>query len=173
MVNGDINRVIKAFSLVKHLLNNLEDIVEAGKIEDSNKMKLIVNEAVKVKNPDNKLWRTKTKNLFFTFFSLGAFETIKAEVIKRHAPTTSLLEICKDITDDIELKCERRKTKRHLEIETLRTQRFVTTASNKRLRAEIENEATSSQSSSQQSQSSYEPNTDTSEDEIDDLLLPI
>ncbi|KAG1569653.1 hypothetical protein G6F50_006183 [Rhizopus delemar] len=62
-----------------------------------------------------------------------------------------------------------RETKRHLEIETLRTQRFVKTASNKRLRAEIENEATSSQSSSQQSQSSYEPNTDTSEDEIDDL----
>ncbi|EIE78326.1 hypothetical protein RO3G_03030 [Rhizopus delemar RA 99-880] len=64
---------------------------------------------------------------------------------------------------------DNRETKRHLEIETLRTQRFVKTASNKRLRAEIENEATSSQSSSQQSQSSYEPNTDTSEDEIDDL----
>ncbi|KAI9247581.1 hypothetical protein EDC94DRAFT_652991 [Helicostylum pulchrum] len=72
------------------------------------------------------------------------YETIKAAVIKR-------------------------KTKRHLEIETLRTQRFITTASNKRLRAEIENEATSSQSSSQQSQSSYEPYTDTSEDEIDGL----
>ncbi|KAG1141905.1 hypothetical protein G6F37_007961 [Rhizopus arrhizus] len=93
------------------------------------------------------------------------FNSIKAAVIKHRAPTTSLLEICTDITDDIELKCKRRKTKSHLEIETLRTQRFVTTTSNKRLRAEIENEATSSQSS----QSSYEPNTDTSEDVIDDL----
>ncbi|KAG1384442.1 hypothetical protein G6F61_000455 [Rhizopus arrhizus] len=68
------------------------------------------------------------------------YETIKAAVIKR-------------------------KTKRHLEIEALRTQRFVTTTFNKRLRAEIKSEAISSQSS----QSSYEPNTDTSEDEIDDL----
>ncbi|KAI7888535.1 uncharacterized protein EV154DRAFT_484006 [Mucor mucedo] len=58
----------------------------------------------------------------------------------------------------------KRKTKRHLEIETLRTQRTATTATNKRLRAEIENDATSSQSS-QQSQSSYEPN----KDEIGDL----
>ncbi|RCH77848.1 hypothetical protein CU098_003085, partial [Rhizopus stolonifer] len=78
------------------------------------------------------------------------------------------LEICKDITDDIESKYERRKTKTQ-KIKTLRTQRFVTTTSNKRLRAEIEKEATSFQSSSQRSQSSYEPNTDTSENEIDDL----
>ncbi|KAI9004276.1 hypothetical protein CLU79DRAFT_806799 [Phycomyces nitens] len=38
-----------------------------------------------------------------------------------------------------------RKTTRHLEIETLKTQRFVATASNRRSRSQIENEAASSQ----------------------------
>lgn len=58
-----------------------------------------------------------------------------------------------------------RKTKRRIEIESLRTQRSIASASNKRLRTEIKNESSSSQPSS--SQSSYEP--DSSDDGTDDV----
>ncbi|KAI9359853.1 hypothetical protein BD770DRAFT_385659 [Pilaira anomala] len=101
------------------------------------------------------------------------FETIKAQKIKYPQNNAVLRAVCKDFTDGLQLKIEGKNLKRHLELEAIQAQNAMTTRLNKRLRQELEEyeDQTSSQESGQ-TQCTYDPDSESSED-TENILEPM